>query len=85
MLYFFMFIVFLLLIVGPVVASRFITNLPSLPLDLMQPTGQKNNDTTNEVTGSALNGLGGAATGGGGGGGGAAPTDSFAVATGFNY
>ena len=71
MLYFMMFIVFLLLIVGPIVASKFIKGLPSIPMNLIQPTGQNNNDTTTGVTGKALNGLG---TGGGGGGGGAAAT-----------
>lgn len=61
-----MFIIFLALIVGPIVASRFIKNLPKIPMDLLQPTGLKNNDTTNDATGTALvPGLGGAATGGG--------------------
>ena len=64
MLYFMMFIIFLLLIVGPIVASKFIKGLPSIPLNLIQPTGLNNNDTTSEVTGSALNGLA-AGTGGG--------------------
>ena len=63
MLYFFMFIIFLCLIVGPVVASRFLGKLPNIPMDLLQPTGLDNNDTTNSATGSALNGLGAAATG----------------------
>ncbi len=70
MLYFFMFIIFLCLIVGPIVASKFLKGLPKLPLDLMQPTGINNNDTSNQITGSALNGLGttggAAATTGGG-------------------
>ena len=57
MLYFIMFIIFLCLIVGPIVASRFLTSLPSIPMDLIQPTGLNNNDTTNEITGPALNGL----------------------------
>jgi 1,3-beta-glucan synthase len=50
-LYFFMLIVFVALIVGPIVASRFFTSLPAIPLDLLQPTGQNNNDTTSEPTG----------------------------------
>lgn len=69
MLYFVMLLVFVLLIAGPLVASKFIHGLPSIPLELMQPTGLNNNDTTNVVTGSALNGLGG----------GAAATTSFSL------
>jgi len=67
MLYFIMFIIFLALIVGPIVASRFIGKLPNIPMHLFQPTGLNNNDTSNSVTGSALNGLGAANTGGAGG------------------
>lgn len=63
MLYFFMLIIFLCLIIGPIVASRFIKNLPKIPLDLMQPTGQHNNDTSSIITGARLNGAGGAETG----------------------
>lgn len=59
-LYFFMFIVFLLLIAGPAVLSRFVSTLPSIPMDLMQPTGQNNNDTSASNTGSVRNGQGGA-------------------------
>ena len=62
MLYFIMFIIFLCLIIGPVVASKFLKGLPSIPMHLLQPTGLKNNDTSNRVTGSALNGLGAANT-----------------------
>lgn len=58
-----MFIVFIALIIGPVVAGRFLKNLPTIPLDLLQPTGLNNNDTSNLRTGSALNGLGADATG----------------------
>lgn len=57
MLYFTMFIIFLLMIIGPIVASKFMTSLPSIPMNLLQPTGQNNNDTSGERTGSALNGL----------------------------
>ena len=74
MLYFIMFIIFLCLIVGPIVASRFLTSLPDIPMDLIQPTGLNNNDTTSEVTGSALNGLS-ANTGG----------SSAAETTGFGF
>ena len=65
MLYFMMFIIFLLLIVGPIVASKFIKGPTNLPMQLLQPTGQDNNDTSNIITGSALNGL--AANSGAGG------------------
>lgn len=58
-----MFIIFVALIVGPVVAGRFLTTLPTIPLDLLQPTGLNNNDTSNLRTGSALNGLGADSTG----------------------
>jgi 1,3-beta-glucan synthase len=50
-LYFFMLVVFVALIVGPIVAGRFFTTLPDIPLDLLQPTGLNNNDTTSEPTG----------------------------------
>jgi 1,3-beta-glucan synthase len=55
-LYFFMLIVFLALIIGPIFAGKFVSNLPSIPLQLLQPTGQNNNDTSNKETGTALNG-----------------------------
>ena len=63
MLYFIMFIIFLCLIVGPIVASKFMGQLPSIPMDLLQPTGKDNNDTSSSATGSALNGLGAPKTG----------------------
>lgn len=56
MLYFIMFIIFLALIVGPIVAGKYLGKL-NIPLQLMQPTGLSNNDTSDRVTGSALNGL----------------------------
>ncbi len=61
MLYFFMFIIFMALIIGPIVAGKFLGKL-NIPLQLLQPTGLNNNDTSNRVTGSALNGLGAAAS-----------------------
>lgn len=64
---------FIVLFIGPVIVRKYINNLPNIPLNLQQPTGQNNNDTRTTYTGSLLNGLGGAAggaTGGGGGGGG---------------
>lgn len=82
-LYFFLLIVFILLFFGPIIVSKFIdlNSFGSIPLDLLQPTGQNNNDTFSSVTGSALNGLGngvGATGGGDSGGGGAAATTSDA-------
>jgi 1,3-beta-glucan synthase len=55
MLYFFMFIIFLCLIIGPIVASKFLKSLPSLPMNLLQPTGQDNNDTSSVITGGGIN------------------------------
>lgn len=60
MLYFFIFIIFMALIIGPIVAGKYLGKL-NIPLQLLQPTGLNNNDTSNRVTGSALNGLGSAA------------------------
>lgn len=86
-LYFFMLIVFLVLIVGPVIVRKYINSLPTIPLELMQPTGQNNNDTSNKATGNGLNGIigGGGATGGGGGGGAAATSNSNPFASGFRF
>lgn len=47
-----MLIIFVALIVGPIFAGKFLNNLPKIPMDLMQPTGKDNNDTTNEETGT---------------------------------
>lgn len=89
---------FILLFFGPIIVANFI-NLKSftsqIPLDLMQPIGQDNNDTFSSVTGSALGNFGGdtaAATGdsgsggggGGGGGGSAAATTSASGPFDFN-
>lgn len=73
-LYFFLLIVFILLFFGPIIVSKFISIESiggSLPLDLMQPIGQNNNDTFSSVTGNALGNFGqdAAPTGGSGGGG----------------
>lgn len=73
-LYFTLLILFILLFFGPIIVRQFINKLPSIPLNLMQPTGQFNNDTGNSITGSALVSFGQpAATGGAGSGAGAAP------------
>ena len=76
-----MFFVFVALIVGPIVAGKFIDgkSLPNIPMDLMQPSGLNNNDTTNEETGAGnpfANGGGAAETGTGG----ASTTDAAGAA-----
>jgi len=82
-LYFVLLILFVVLFVGPVIVRRFVTGLPSVPMDLMQPTGQDNNDTMASVTGSVLiPGLGSQPTGGGGGGGGGDDTAATSAAGG---
>lgn len=55
-LYFLMLVIFVALIVGPIVASGFMGNLSFNPMNLMQPTGQDNNDTTEEETGTGVAG-----------------------------
>jgi 1,3-beta-glucan synthase len=57
-----MLIVFIALIVGPLVAGKYITGF-TLPLDLAQPTGLNRNDTLSSETGTAVQG-GAAATDG---------------------
>ena len=79
-----MLVVFLVLIIGPVIVRNYIHSLPSIPLNLMQPTGQNNNDTSNKATGNGLNGIiGGGATGGGNGA--AATSNSNPFASGFRF
>jgi 1,3-beta-glucan synthase len=85
-LYFFMLVVFLVLIVGPVIVRNYIKSLPTIPLQLLQPTGQNNNDTSNKATGNGLNGIiGNTGTAGGGGGGAAATSNSNPFASGFRF
>lgn len=58
-LYFSMFVLFILLIVGPVVAKKFI-DIPRIDImELQQPTNWNNNDTSASDTGTAR-GSGGA-------------------------
>lgn len=97
-LYFVLLISFILLFFGPIIVANFVdlSSLgKSIPLDLMQPIGQDNNDTFASITGSALvnfgDGSGAAATsaaggggGGGGGGSGSAATTSAAGPFDFN-
>jgi 1,3-beta-glucan synthase len=80
-LYFVLLVVFLALIIGPIIAGKWIDfKLEGLPFEIMQPSGFSNNDTTNTPTGSCIHGpcppyRGGDADGGGGGED-AAPTDA---------
>lgn len=54
-MFFSMFILFIVLIVGPIIASKFIdVNLDIM--DLQQPSTWYNNDTTNSQTGTAVAG-----------------------------
>jgi len=55
-LYFTLLILFVVLIVAPLIAAKFIKNLPALPMNLVQPTGLNNNDTTASHTGNGLAG-----------------------------
>ena len=62
-MYFFMLVIFLALLIGPIVAGKFInTKSIKLPMQLLQPTGQNNNDTNGMITGPRINAAGGAAT-----------------------
>lgn len=45
------------LIVGPVVASKYLKLDFAIPMDLLQPVGLNNNDTTTKVTGSCVLGV----------------------------
>jgi len=53
-LYFIILIVFVALIAGPVVASKYLKFTIDLPMNLIQPTGLFNNDTGTGVTGSCV-------------------------------
>ena len=55
-LYFVLLVVFLALIVGPIVAGKQITLSLTLPMELLQPTGYSNNDTSASVTGTCIQG-----------------------------
>lgn len=54
--YFSLLIVFVVLIAAPLVVRRLNMSLPSIPMDLMQPINQDNNDTTSKYTGNNLPG-----------------------------
>ncbi|CAO2656086.1 Nn.00g048890.m01.CDS01 [Neocucurbitaria sp. VM-36] len=56
-LYFFLLVIFLVLIVGPIVAgTKFKFDLPTLPMEILQPTGFNNNDTKTTTTGKCIQG-----------------------------
>jgi 1,3-beta-glucan synthase len=55
-LYFFLLVVFLCLIVGPVVAGSKLKLGIKLPMEILQPTGYNNNDTTATTTGTCIQG-----------------------------
>lgn len=55
-LYFVMLVIFVALVAGPLVVRRLNFKLPSIPMDLMQPINQDNNDTTSYYTGNNLPG-----------------------------
>lgn len=77
-----MLVVFIVLIIGPVIVRNYIKSLPSIPLELMQPTGQDNNDTSNKITGNGLNGI--VANTGAGGAAATSSSNPFA-ASGFRF
>lgn len=56
-LYFVLLVVFIALMVGPVVGGKYLKLNIRIPMDLLQPTGLDNNDTTTKVTGSCVNNL----------------------------
>lgn len=52
-LYFLLFVVFLALVIGPIVAAPILNNLAtSVPQHLYQPINQNNNDTGRPATGT---------------------------------
>lgn len=56
-MYFFLLVIFLCLIVGPIVAGKKLKlDLPDLPMEILQPTGFNNNDTKATPTGVCVRG-----------------------------
>ena len=60
-LYFSMFVLFIVLIVGPIVASKFV-NFKLDVMELQQPSDWNNNDTSGSDTGTAVGGAAASAT-----------------------
>lgn len=56
-LYFVLLVVFLAIIVGPIVAGKQLKLDVNVPMELLQPTGFSNNDTTNTPTGKCVQGV----------------------------
>ena len=56
-LYFVLLVVFLAIIVGPIVAGKQLKLNVNLPMELLQPTGFSNNDTTDTPTGKCVQGV----------------------------
>jgi 1,3-beta-glucan synthase len=84
-LYFVLLVVFLVLIIGPIVAGKFLdvrSFAKDIPMEILQPVGYNNNDTSTSVTGKCLNKCpewnGGLDATGGGGGDAADATDDAA-------
>lgn len=62
-LFFTILVLFVALIAGPIVAGKYLPDLSDdIPMDLLQPTGQDNNDTSASPTGTAAGGAAAAAT-----------------------
>jgi 1,3-beta-glucan synthase len=57
-----MLIIFIILIVGPLVAGKYLNGV-KIPMSLAQPTGLNRNDTISSETGTALGTAAGTATG----------------------
>ena len=55
-LYFVLLVVFLAIIVGPIVAGKQLKLDVTIPMELLQPTGFSNNDTTDTPTGNCIQG-----------------------------
>ncbi|KXS98790.1 hypothetical protein AC579_8933 [Pseudocercospora musae] len=55
-LYFSMFVLFIVLIVGPIIAKKFIGNIKLDVMNLQQPSNWKNNDTSASETGTGVAG-----------------------------
>ena len=57
-----MFVLFIILIIGPVIASKLGINPKVDIMELQQPSNWDNNDTTSSQTGTAIGGSGASAT-----------------------
>jgi len=55
-LYFVLLVVFLAVIVGPIVAGKYLDFNVKIPMDILQPSGYSNNDTKVTPTGRCIQG-----------------------------